>query len=220
MEQTIFDSLFSKEGLNYNESIHKNLVLNLCGILLKALSENQFKKDEYFIHDKIDTYLHRRLENTEFESVREIKPFGLKKIDNAIVLSSNNEGLVYYEVKSFIKKNEYKISPSKVYQDIIKLALTKKVQPECKAFLLFAGRTDYIKGIISSQKTFQLPSKYDDLNKSPMMELGIDLFKASNVEKSFVQEMEKTGIDKISISPSRWNDYEGISVLTWKINKI
>lgn len=220
MQQKTIDKLFEENELWFNKEIHANLVTYIYGLLLTKLSEGIWGQDEYYVQEIIREFLHRKLTNTVFKSSREVPSFGQRRIDNSIVHKSSNEGLVYYEVKSFIKESEQSIQSKYVYKDIIKLALKKQVQPFCESYLLFAGRSEYIKNLIFTRGSIPLPHKYSDSKNKAAMKLHLNDFHRAEVDDVLINELKRNNIEIISISPSRFVDYQGISVFTWRINKV
>jgi len=219
MEQQIIDNLFSKEKLYFNENIHSNLTTKIQSVLLDRKAERLLDQAEYMVQATINDFLNNQLRNTAFSAVTEVNAFAQKRIDNAIIHTATNSQIVLYEVKSYIKSRENRVNDKSIYNDIVKLAIKKKELPYCEVYMLIAGRTKVLKQALVEEKTLQLPHKFLDLHNRSSITHDLAFFK-DNIEKTIFEKAVKDGIKRISISPSRWRNYEGMVVLTWRINKI
>lgn len=214
MEQEIIDKLFSKDELWYNESIHSNLISKILSVLIDRRAEKLLAEDEYMVQATINNFITGHLRNTPFRTQRE-----WKLIDNAVLYTATEEPMVLYEVKSFIKPHENKISPKAIFKDILKLALKKKEYPQIEAYMIIAGKSKVPKDALNNRELL-LPNKFTDLKNRTSVELDISFFAELKIEKRLLNEAQILKIKQISISPSRWRNYDGMCAISWRINKI
>ena len=214
MDIITLNNLFSKNELWFNENIHSNLISKILSSLIDKKSEKILEQDEYFIQATINDYLIRQLSNTKFTSKRE-----LENIDITVIHTNKVEPIVLYEVKSYIKKSESKIKPKDIYKDILKLTIKKKELPYINAFMLIAGKTKVLKDAFENKKLL-IPDKFNNIKNRRAMVLNLEFFELQNLDAKLIEKARKLNIKQISISPSRWKNYDGMCVATWKINKI
>lgn len=220
MEKNIIDKLFSSDELYFNDRIHANLTTKIQSVLLDRLAENLLEQAEYMVQATINDFLNSHLRNTIFSAITEVIAFAQKRIDNAVIYTETNSPLVFYEVKSFIKLRENRVKQKEIYQDILKLAIKKKELPYCEAYMLMAGRTEVLKKALVVDKSLILPDKFIDITNRTAITHDLTFFKDQNVNEALLKKAMTLKIKKISISPSRWSNYKGMAVLTWRINKI
>lgn len=214
MEQVIIDNLFSKEELWYNESIHSNLLSKILSVLIDRRAEGLLAEDEYMVQATINNFIAGHLRNTPFRTQRE-----WNFIDNAVLFTASEEPMVLYEVKSFIKPHENRISPKAIFKDILKLAIKKKEYPYIEAYMIVAGKSKVLKESLN-KGALLLPNKFIDLKNRTSIELGIECFAELKIEKRLLEEAKNYKIKHISVSPSRWRNYDGMCAISWRINKI
>jgi hypothetical protein len=220
MKRAIINKLFSREELHFNESIHSNLITKIISVLLDKKAEGLLEQSEYLVQDTINDYLVGHLRHTLFTGYKEVNAFGQKRIDNAVIQVQSKSPLVFYEVKSYIRSNENRVNSRLVYQDILKLAIKKKELPYTEAYLLLAGREKVIKKALVEDKTLLLPHKFDDRYNRSSNTFDIKFFISKHVEESIIRRATNDRIKKISLSPSRWRNYGGMAVITWRVNKV
>jgi hypothetical protein len=214
MDKKILNKLFSKDELWYNENIHANLVSKILSALIDKKAEKTLEQDEYFVQGRINDFITGHLRNTQFSTKRENK-----STDIAVILSDTEEPIILYEVKTYIKKHEIKINPKDIYKDILKLAIRKKEIPYINCYMLIAGKTKVSKDAFDNNG-LKLPNKFDNTNNRTAIELTLDFFESQKIESKLLEKAKKLKIKEISISPSRWKNYDGMCAITWKINKI
>lgn len=221
----IYQNLFGKEKSNlwYNENIHNSLVAKIVSYLVSNQTEDNIDLNEDEIQSVSHKFLNHKLNNTEYRAKREPNAFDQKRLDNLVDHIKSDTAMVYYEIKTMIKSKENKLNPNSVYPDIIKLAIKKKEEPNCRVYFLLAGKEKVFKEAIEISKTVVLPNKFEDKYNRKSILLTIEFLKKEITQKKFIgliAKMEELGIKKISISPSRWKIFESMAVLTWKINKV
>lgn len=127
--------------------------------------------------------------------------------------------MVLYEIKTFIKKQEVRINKKAILQDVLKLAIKKKKYTSIEAYMLIAGKIEVIKPALISDHLL-LPNKFGDVYNRASMTLSLSRFKEVSVKEDLIDKAERLGIKTISISPSRWRQYDGMCVISWRINKL
>jgi hypothetical protein len=214
MEQERINKLFSKDELWYNENIHANLMSKIHSVLIDRKAERLLNQDEYTIQSTINDFISGHLRNTIFSTIRE-----WNYIDNAVIHTNSAEPLVLYEVKSYIKSHENSINAKTIFKDILKLAIKKKEYPYIEAYMIIAGKTKVPRESLKSG-SLELPNKFEDATNRSSVEFDISYFESLKVEKSQLKKANKLKIDKVSISPSRWKNYDGMCAISWRINKL
>lgn len=214
MEQIIIDKLFSKDELWYNENIHSNLISKILSVLIDRRAERLLAEDEYMVQATINNFITGHLRNVPFKTQRE-----WKFIDNAVLSAASDEPLVLYEVKSFIKPHENRISSKAIFKDILKLAIKKKEYPYIEAYMIIAGKSKVPKLALNNGELL-LPNKFIDSKNRTSVELDISFFIGLKIEKKLLNEAQNLKIKQISISPSRWRNYDGMCAISWRINKL
>jgi hypothetical protein len=213
MDSIVLNNLYAKNELYYNENIHSNMISKILSVLIDKFAERLDEQDEYFIQAKINDFLNNQLRNSQFFAHRE-----WKNIDNVVSVKDSNEPLVLYEVKTYIKKSEKKINPNEIYKDILKLAIQKYEKPHLNAYMLIAGKTNVAKDAFS-KGALNLPNKFENIYNRNSIVHDIDFFMDKIKNSKLLEKAKKLNIKQISISPSRWKNYNGVCVLTWRINK-
>lgn len=214
MQQVIIDELFSKDKLWYNEKIHSNLLSKILSVLIDRRAENLLAEDEYMVQATINNYITGHLRNSPFRTQRE-----WNFIDNAVLYTASEEPMVLYEVKSYIKPHEDRISPNTIFKDILKLAIKKKKFQYIEAYMIIAGKSKVPKDAFNKEELL-LPNKFADLKNRASIELDISFFTELKIEKRLLKEADNFDIKQISISPSRWRNYDGMCAISWRINKV
>jgi hypothetical protein len=214
MDQELIDKLFSKSELWYNENIHKNLLSKILSVLVDRKAERLLNQDEYKVQSTINDFISSHLRNTPFSADRE-----WKYIDNAVIHTLSSAPMVLYEVKTFIKNHENNINPKSIFKDILKLAIKKKEYPYIEAYMLIAGKSKVPKNALENQ-VLQLPNKFTDIHNRSSVELELSFFEKLKIDKKTIENANKLKIDKVSVSPSRWRNYDGMCAISWRINKL
>jgi len=214
MEKEIINRLFSKDELWYNETIHSNLMSKILSVLIDRRAEGLLAEDEYMVQATINNFITGHLRNTPFRTQRE-----WNFIDNSVLCVASEEPMVLYEVKSFIKTHENRIRPKAIFKDILKLAIKKNEYPYIEAYMIIAGKTKVPKDALN-KGVLLLPNKFTDLKNRTSLELDISFFAGLKIEKRLLNEAQNLKIKQISISPSRWRNYDGMCAISWRINKI
>ena len=214
MEQAIIDRLFSKSELHYNENIHQRLFSKIHSVMIDRAAEGLLSQDEYLVQATINDFLSNHLRNTIFSTQRE-----WKYIDNAVIHSASEEPMVLYEVKSFIKPQENRVNVKLIFKDLLKLAIKKAEYPYIEAYMIIAGKTKVPKDALNDAK-LELPNKFIDKHNRSSMIHDLQYFKNLRIKKRLIEQAKKLGVKKISISPSRWRNYDGMCTISWRINKL
>jgi hypothetical protein len=220
MDEKVIDRLFSKTKIYYNGNIHANLMTKIHSKLLDISAERLFEHPEYLIQSTMSDFLNSHLRNTEFVAKTEVNAFGQKRIDVAVVHQEKDAPFVFYELKTYIKTREIIVKEKDIYQDIVKLAIKKKELPYCRAYMLIAGKTKVLKKALLVDKTLLLPEKFTNPSNRAIITHDLSFFEAQGVDISIIKKAKSVGIDKITISLSRWKNYDGMAVVTWRINRL
>lgn len=214
MNERIINRLFSNEELWYNENIHSNLMSKIHSVLIDRKAERLLNQDEYSVQSTINDFISGQLRNTIFSSERE---WG--QMDNVVIHSASNEPLVIYEVKTFIKAHENTIRPRTVFKDILKLSIKKLEYPHIEAYMVIAGKTRVPEQALNNG-TLLLPNKFQDIHLRSSMSFDLSYFQQLGVDRNLLELAAEYEITNISISPSRWRNYDDMCALSWRINKI
>jgi DNA mismatch repair ATPase MutL len=175
---------------------------------------------ETSIQEEFNKLIAFKFNNTCFSGSTEPNAFGQKRLDYLISYVPTHEHLVFYEFKTVIKSNENSISERMVFPDLIKLALKKHDHKSCHSYFMLAGKTNVFKEAINNEG-LRLPNKFEDKFNKEKIVLTIEQLRQvlnHNDFNSHLNELEDRKIKKISISPSRWKHFEGMSVLFFKMN--
>lgn len=211
MNQKILDELFSNKKLWYNENFHSPLMSKILSVLIDRNAERLLNQDEYKVQSTINDFICGHLRNTPFSADRE-----WKYIDNRVFHTASKEPMVLYEVKSFIKPHENRVDSRLIYKDILKLAIKKKEFPYIEAYMLIAGKSKVLSDAL--EKGVLLPNKFTNTKNRESKELSISIFE--KVDKKILGKARDLNIKKVSVSPSRWKNYDGMCAISWRINKI
>jgi hypothetical protein len=214
MNKRTLNRLFSQDELWYNENIHSNLMSKIHSVLIDRKAERLLNQDEYRVQSTINDFITGHLRNTPFSAVRE-----WHNIDNVVIHNTSSEPMVIYEVKSFIKPHENTVNPKLIFKDILKLSLKKLEYPHIEAYMIIAGKSRVPKQALNS-KTLLLPNKFIDGHNRSSITIELSYLEELRVEQRFIELANKHEITRISISPSRWRNYDGMCAISWRINKI
>lgn len=223
MNSEAHNTFFGREAgqLHFNENIHDKSASRILAYLVFNLAVDFTNISELSIQEEIDKLMQYKLNNTQYRATTEPSAFGQRRLDYLIMHSPTGEHLVYYEFKTAIKPHENTITERMVFPDLIKLAIKKHDHEDCKAYLLLAGKKNVFREAIESGSV-RLPNKYNDPNSREKVVLSFDDLASILTHTDFenhLAQLKNRGIKKISISPSRWKDFEDMTVLTFKLNK-
>ena len=222
MKSEAYNSLFGSNvgQLHFNANIHDKSISRILAYLVFNSAEDFTNISEQDIQTEIDKLMRYKFNNTAFSGITEPNAFAQKRLDYKIQCGPTGEDLVFYEFKTVFKVTENSITERMVFPDLIKLAIKKHENPDCKAFFLLAGKQKVYKNALSS-KNLRLPDKYSDPYSKEKVILLLDDLKSilnTNTFTDHLTQLTSKGIRGISISPSVWKHLEGISVLSFKLN--
>jgi hypothetical protein len=214
MVQETIDKLFAKDELWYNENIHANLMSKIHSVLIDRKAERLLNQDEYKIQSTINDFISGHLRNTIFSTIRE-----WNCIDNAVIHTKSCKPMVLYEVKSYIKAHENNINAKTIFKDILKLAIKKKEYPYIEAYMVIAGKAKVPKESLNSG-VLELPNKFDNVTNRSSFEHDISYFENLEIDGNYLNRAKELKIKKVSVSPSRWRNYDEMCAISWRINKL
>ncbi len=214
MVQETIDKLFAKDELWYNENIHANLMSKIHSVLIDRKAERLLNQDEYKIQSTINDFISGHLRNTIFSTIRE-----WNYIDNAVIHTKSGKPMVLYEVKSYIKAHENNINAKTIFKDILKLAIKKKEYPYIEAYMVIAGKANVPKESLNSG-VLELPNKFDNVTNRSSFEHDISYFENLEIDGNYLNRAKELKIKKVSVSPSRWRNYDEMCAISWRINKL
>lgn len=222
MKSEAYQLLFGKgEGqFNFNENIHAKTASRILSYLVFNLTEGFSDINEATIQNEFNRFLRIKFNNSSFSCSTEPIAFGQKRLDYLIKENRTDEHLVFYEFKTIIKPNENSITERMVFPDLIKLALKKHDIPDTHSYLMLVGKTNVFRDALNNEG-LRLPNKFENKYNRDKTVLSIEQLRQVLNHETFnehLNELENRQIKKISISPSRWNHFEGMSVLFFKMN--
>ncbi|MDD2200143.1 MAG: hypothetical protein PHE08_10500, partial [Bacteroidales bacterium] len=91
--------------------------------------------------------------------------------------------------------------------------------PYIEAYMIIAGKSKVPKLALNNGELL-LPNKFIDSKNRTSVELDISFFIGLKIEKKLLNEAQNLKIKQISISPSRWRNYDGMCAISWRINKL
>ncbi len=212
MKQEILDRLFSKNHFHYNEKVHGRLISKIHARLLDKQAEGLLDQDEYMVQATINDFVGGQLRNTDFKARRE-----WKHIDNAVLHCEGDEPMVLYEVKTFIKNHENAVDVTKVFKDVLKLAIKRKEYPGVKTYLIIAGRTKVIKNAFESN-ILNMPNKFKNPRNRSSLQYNIDYFEGLYIDNSLLEFARSLNLLTVLLRPSRWRHYDGMCSICWQID--
>jgi hypothetical protein len=223
MKSVAFNLLFGSGigQFNYNENIHAKSASRILAYLVFNWAVDFTEITEASIQEEFDKLIRFKFNNTDFSGSTEPIAFGQKRLDYLIKHTPTDEHLVYYEFKTVIKPNENSITERTVFPDLIKLALKKHDHNNCHTYFMLAGKKKVFRDAIENGN-LRLPNKFENKYSRNKIVLTVDELSQVLNHQDFnnhISELRNRGIIKISISPSRWKHFDGMSVLFFKLNK-
>jgi hypothetical protein len=85
--------------------------------------------------------------------------------------------------------------------------------------MVIAGKAKVPKESLNSG-VLELPNKFDNVTNRSSFEHDISYFENLEIDGNYLNRAKELKIKKVSVSPSRWRNYDEMCAISWRINKL